>query len=50
MSPHEIARLGDVRLLPGMPVEAFMHTGDRTMMSYLLKPLRDQFARTFRER
>ena len=46
----EIARLGDVRLVPGMPVEAFVRTGDRKVISYLMKPLTDQFARAFRER
>jgi HlyD family secretion protein len=33
-----------------MPVEAFVSTGDRKVISYLLKPLTDQFARAFRER
>jgi HlyD family secretion protein len=47
---QEVARLGDVRLIPGMPVEAFVQTGDRTMLSYLIKPLSDQLMRTFRER
>jgi HlyD family secretion protein len=50
MPPEEIARLGDVRLIPGMPVEAFVQTGDRTMLSYLIKPLSDQLMRAFRER
>lgn len=36
-------------LLPGMPVEAFIRTADRTPMAYLLKPLTDYFARAFRE-
>jgi HlyD family secretion protein len=36
--------------LPGMPVEAFIQTGDRTVISYLMKPLHDQFMRTFREK
>jgi HlyD family secretion protein len=39
-----------LRLVPGMPVEAFISTGDRTAISYLVKPLTDQFARAFRER
>jgi HlyD family secretion protein len=30
-----------------MPVEVFLQTGSRTMMSYLLKPITDQFLRTF---
>jgi HlyD family secretion protein len=50
MPPGEIARLGDVKLIPGMPVEAFVQTGDRTMLSYLIKPLSDQLMRSFRER
>ena len=50
MPPEEIARLGDVKLIPGMPVEAFVQTGDRTMMSYLIKPLSDQLMRAFREK
>jgi HlyD family secretion protein len=50
MAPDQIARLGDVRLTPGMPVEAFIQTGQRTMLSYLIKPLHDQFMRAFRER
>ncbi|WP_375412903.1 HlyD family type I secretion periplasmic adaptor subunit [uncultured Bradyrhizobium sp.] len=50
LPPAEVARLGDVKLIPGMPVEAFVQTGDRTMLSYLLKPLNDQLMRSFRER
>jgi HlyD family secretion protein len=50
MSAEEIARLGEVRLVPGMPVEAFVQTGDRTVMSYLVKPLYDQLSRAFREK
>jgi HlyD family secretion protein len=50
MTPDEIGRLGNVRLTPGMPVEAFIQTGQRTMLSYLIKPLHDQFMRAFRER
>jgi len=50
MPPEEIARLGDVRLIPGMPAECFVQTGDRTMMSYLVKPLQDQLMRAFREK
>ncbi len=50
MPADEIARLGDAKLIPGMPVEAFVQTGDRTMMSYLIKPLSDQLMRAFREK
>jgi HlyD family secretion protein len=50
MSADEVKRLGDVKLTPGMPVEAFIQTGQRTMLSYLIKPLHDQFMRAFREK
>ncbi|MGA6966660.1 MAG: HlyD family type I secretion periplasmic adaptor subunit, partial [Xanthobacteraceae bacterium] len=50
MPPEEVARLGDNKIIPGMPVEAFVQTGDRTMFSYLMKPLSDQFMRAFREK
>ena len=36
-------------LLPGMPVEAFIKTGDRTPFAYLVKPFMDYFNRAFRE-
>ncbi|MGR3541102.1 MAG: HlyD family type I secretion periplasmic adaptor subunit [Hasllibacter sp.] len=42
--------LGDGRvLIPGMPVEAYMRTRDRTPLAYLISPLGDYFARAFRE-
>ena len=39
----------DIVLIPGMPVEAFVRTADRSPMDYLLKPLADYFAKAFRE-
>ena len=50
MTKSEMARLGEVKLIPGMPVEAFVQTGERSVMSYLIKPLQDQFMRAFREK
>jgi HlyD family secretion protein len=50
MPAEQIERLGNVKLLPGMPVEAFVQTGERTMLSYLMKPLHDQVMRAFREK
>ena len=49
LNDHELARLGNLKLVPGMPVESFIQTGERTALSYFVKPLADQFARTFRE-
>jgi HlyD family secretion protein len=48
--PAELDRLGEFRLVPGMPAEVFIQTYARTPLQYLIKPLRDQIARTFRER
>jgi Cation efflux system protein CusB domain 1 len=50
ISPEEIARLRGMRLIPGMPVDVFIRTSERTMLSYLLKPLDDQVQRAFREK
>ena len=50
LEADEIARLNGLKLVPGMPVEAFIRTEQRTMLSYLLKPLTDQARRAFRER
>jgi HlyD family secretion protein len=49
VSDQEVAKLGAVRLVPGMPVEAFIRTDERTVLSYLVKPFSDQMARAFRE-
>ncbi|TXN74659.1 HlyD family type I secretion periplasmic adaptor subunit [Methylobacterium sp. WL8] len=46
----ERARLGAVRLIPGMPVEAFLQIGERSVLSYLVKPLTDQIAKSWREK
>ncbi len=50
IEPGELDRLGPVRLTPGMPVEAFIQTGERTLVSYLVKPLHDQLMRSMREK
>jgi HlyD family secretion protein len=46
----ELARLGTAKLLPGMPVDVFVKTSGRTALSYLIKPLRDQAEKAFKER
>jgi HlyD family secretion protein len=47
---QQLEKLHGVKLLPGMPVETFVQSGERTVISYLMKPLRDQYMRAFRER
>lgn len=49
LKPGEREKLGDVTLLPGMPVEAFIQTDLRSPMAYLIKPFTDYFNRAFRE-
>ncbi|MDH5530847.1 MAG: HlyD family type I secretion periplasmic adaptor subunit, partial [Paracoccaceae bacterium] len=49
LDPGEIEKLGNLVLVPGMPVEVFIRTGDRTPLAYLLRPLADYFNRAFRE-
>ena len=45
----ETSRLDGLKLVPGMPVEVFMETEPRTVLSFLIKPIQDQIARTFRD-
>ena len=46
----ELARMEGLRPVAGMPVEAFIETSPRTVMSYLVKPMLEQVDRTFRGR
>lgn len=47
--PEQLEKLGDLALIPGMPVEVYIQTGERSPMAYLLKPLADYFNRAFRD-
>lgn len=50
LNDGEIGRLPEgATLIPGMPVEAFIRTADRTPFNYLVRPLMDYIARTFRD-
>lgn len=49
ISSQQLDRLGDVKLVPGMPVEIFAQTGDRTPLAYLSDPLVNQFSRALKE-
>ena len=48
LGSDEVRRLNGKALLPGMPAEAFIQTGMRTAFAYLVKPIEDQLARSFR--
>ncbi len=45
----ELEKLKDLDLIPGMPVEVYIQTGERSPLAYLVKPLSDYFTRAFRE-
>lgn len=50
ISDDEMKKLVNLKLIPGMPAEVQIRTTARTALSYLLKPLQDQFAKAFKER
>ena len=49
VTPEGLAMLSDKNIVPGMPVEVVIKTGERSFMSYLLKPLSDRAARSFKD-
>ncbi|WP_171947857.1 HlyD family secretion protein [Bradyrhizobium erythrophlei] len=48
--PSALNKLATAHLLPGVLVEVFIPTSERTVLSYLMKPLADQVHRAFREK
>jgi protease secretion system membrane fusion protein len=42
-------KLGNLKIEPGMPVDVIFKTGERTFMSYLIKPLSDRFVKAFKD-
>lgn len=46
----EFAKLAGAEILPGMNAEVYVETMQRSVLSYLLKPALDQFAKVFREK
>lgn len=50
VSPDELARLSYERILPGMPAEVVVKTGQHSVLHYLLKPILDHIFSAFRER
>ena len=49
ISPQELRKLGDVGIVPGMPVEVLIKAGERTALDYLVSPWTDLFERAMRE-
>ena len=48
LNEGEAAKLGEA-LIPGMPVQAYIRTMDRTPLEYLIEPFTDYFRQAFRE-
>ncbi|RAV24115.1 HlyD family type I secretion periplasmic adaptor subunit, partial [Staphylococcus warneri] len=49
LDADQVARLKGIKLVLGMPAEVFIRIGERTVLSYLTKPLNDQVRRVFKE-
>jgi HlyD family type I secretion membrane fusion protein len=49
VDPSELERLDGIRLIPGMPAEVMILTGERSFLDYLLGPLLDSITKSFRE-
>ncbi len=49
LDPGELSKLDGHTIIPGMPVEVFIRTGERTPLAYLVKPFAEYFNRAFRE-
>ena len=50
LNPGELSKLpAGKTLIPGMPVESFLRTQDRSPLTYLINPLSDYFAKAMRE-
>ncbi|MEI8209161.1 MAG: HlyD family type I secretion periplasmic adaptor subunit, partial [Methylococcales bacterium] len=49
LTPESYEKLGDLELVPGMPAEVFINTGERTVFEYLMQPISNAFARAFIE-
>jgi len=49
INEEQLARLPNVFITPGMPVEAHVQIGQRSFFRYMTQPIRDSFHRAFRE-
>jgi epimerase transport system membrane fusion protein len=49
ITPESYEKLGDIELLPGMPAEVLINTGERTVLEYLLQPISSAVSRAFIE-
>lgn len=45
----DLARLSDVRLIPGMPAEVMIFTGEQSLLEYVARPLAESVLKSFRD-
>ena len=50
VDPSELKTLGDVKLSPGTPVEIIIPTGSRTVLEYILDPVKQSLRHGMREK
>jgi protease secretion system membrane fusion protein len=50
VTPQGMSKLGENKVMPGMPVQVFIRTGERTLLTYILKPFRDRMHSALTER
>lgn len=46
---EELVKLGNFQVIAGMPADVIIKTGERTFFQYLIKPILDRLAVTFKE-
>ncbi len=49
VAPEGLKMIANLQIRPGMPVELFVKTGERTMMNYLMKPVFDRLRASMAE-
>ena len=49
LTPEAVVQLSELEMMPGMPVEAYLETGDRSVLSYLVHPIASHLRRSLRE-
>lgn len=50
VDPAELIALGDLKLTPGTPVEVIIPTGSRTVLEYILEPVKQSLRHGLREK
>lgn len=49
VGPDELAKINGLKIIPGMPADVIIKTGERTLFQYLFKPISDRFAHALKE-